>query len=83
MSELLKKVVHGKPHVHVGKNGVSQQVLKQIKELIEKKKIIKIKFLTFGEFESVQEAASFLQLKTNSRVVDIRGKSIVMQQNSF
>ena len=79
MNDSLKSIIHGKPQVHVGKNGLSPAVLKQIEILLEKKKIIKIRFLTIDNFESIDQAANFVVSKTKAKILDIRGKSVVLQ----
>jgi len=46
----LRGVAHGlNPLVHIGKNGLTDAVLKQIDEALEKHELIKIKFIDFKD----------------------------------
>ena len=45
INEKIKKAVHSKPLVRVGKNGVKKGLLEDIKRHVEKNKIVKVKVL--------------------------------------
>ncbi len=80
MKEILNQVIHGRVHVHIGKAGLTNGIINQIDNQYKKKRIIKIRFLSMENFESVKEAANTLANLTKSNVLDIRGKTVVLQK---
>lgn len=78
MKEIFKQVLHSKPSVHIGKAGITDAVIEQIQTHFKKRKIIKIKFLALEDSEEMKEAVEYLQEKTKSKVLDIRGRTCVI-----
>ncbi len=82
VKEILKQVLHNKPNIHIGKAGITDAVIVQIKQHYRNKKIIKIKFLSLGDYDNMNEAAKVLSIKSNSKILDIRGKTCVIMDLS-
>ena len=80
--EIFSQVLHGKPHIHVGKYGISDQVVKQVNNMFKNKQIIKIKFLNLNAFKNTREAASELSKLTSSKILDVRGKTCILFKNN-
>ena len=55
MKEILNQVLHGKPHVHIGKSGITDAVIDQISKHFRNKKIIKVRFLSMGDYTTMKE----------------------------
>jgi len=81
-SEDFKKALLSKPHVILGKNGITDQFITHIKNLIKKQKIIKIKVLKSALQESnIDEIANEVSNATDSFLLDVRGNKIILSQN--
>ncbi len=80
MNEIIRQVLHGKPHIHIGKFGISEAVIDQIKTQFNTKTIIKIKFLSIEGFPNIKIAVHYLANVSNSKVLDIRGKTCILQK---
>ena len=44
--KLLKKAKYKEPDLRIGKNGLSESIINEVKEQLEKKSLVKIKFLS-------------------------------------
>lgn len=78
MKEILNQVLHSKPHVHIGKSGLTDAVIDQISKQFRNRKIIKVRFLSMGEFNTMREATKVLSEKSNSKILDVRGNTCVI-----
>lgn len=78
MKEIIKQVVHGKVHLHIGKAGITRNLISQIDNMFKKRKVIKVKLLNLMEFENAKQAFLHLSDLTNSKLVDVRGKTGVI-----
>jgi RNA-binding protein len=77
--EEFKKVLLSSPHCILGKNGLTDEFIHHVENLLKKYKIIKIKALkSITKGGSVSNIASQLALLTNSQILDIRGKKIII-----
>lgn len=81
MKEILKQVIHGKPHVIIGKAGISENVIDEIGKQFRRKKVLKIKFLILDNL-TTKETSRQLAIKVNARVLDVRGKTCVLQRKA-
>lgn len=78
MKEIIKQVIHGKTHLHIGKAGITDEVLKQVDKLFNKKSVIKVRLLNLMDFKTVREAMIHFSKITNTELLDIRGKTGVI-----
>ena len=70
IKELKSKALELKPIIWIGKSGLTDNVVKEIKLLLKKKKLIKVKFLkTIVKEKNKKELFKELAKKTNSRIV--------------
>ena len=70
-----------KPTLNVGKGGVSEQVLEELKNQLKKQKIVKIKLLRSAfEEQPKKELANLLAEGVKGTVVDIRGHTVVIHR---
>ena len=69
-----------KTTIQIGKNGITQGTIEEIKTQLKKKKIVKIKFLKNADRESFKEKARSLAMKTNAELVEMRGFTIILRK---
>ncbi len=77
-----RKKIHEKPDVLIGKNGVTENLLNEIKNQLEKKKTIKIKALkTIAQTKKdFKEILQQIQESIQIEVLDIRGKTAIIRK---
>ena len=68
------------PIIRIGKNGLTENILTAINELLDNKELIKIKFIDFKE-EKVQVAQE-IALKTDSFLVRVIGNIAIFYKMS-
>jgi len=70
------------PTVAVGKKGVTDQVVSEIVKQLKNRKTIKIKLhgeTKLGRYEVARELAK----KTNARLVDVRGFTVILSRKKI
>lgn len=74
-----KSVLLSKPHCTLGKNGITSEFIDHVLKLLKRYKIIKIKILKSAVLKATPlMIANEVAEKTNSHVLDVRGKKIVL-----
>lgn len=80
--ELKLKSKELRPMVNVGKAGLTDEVVKQVKIVLQRKKLLKIKFLrTYVDTEkdkTTRILAKELAEKTNGLLIDVVGLIVVL-----
>ena len=67
--------------VRIGKAGITESVIEEIKKQIEKRKIIKVKFLpAHAKGKNKKEFAEELAEKTNTKIVGQTGFVVVLER---
>lgn len=79
MKELIDKVRHDPPKIRIGKKGITENIIKEIKSLLKIDKTIKIKCLHVIPKESIEAIAQNIVKLTNSNIIELRGKTIILQ----
>ena len=68
--------------VNVGKAGLSQQVVTQVKQVLHKKKLLKVKFLRSftdaNDGKTVRVLATELAEKVNAQLIDVVGLTVIL-----
>ncbi len=68
-----------KPIINIGKNGITDNVVEEIKKQVKANHLVKIKMLGSGVGnEDIKESAGKLAELTNTRLIDVRGNTIVL-----
>lgn len=68
-----------KPIINIGKNGITEAVVEEIKKQVKASRLIKIKMLkTSEEGEDIKVSAEKLAQKTNTTLIDVRGSTVVL-----
>lgn len=76
----IRKKLHEKPDIRIGKAGISEGVIQETKRLLKAKGIIKIKFLkNIAETkEDVKRLIEGLAEKTNAEIGKIIGRTAIL-----
>lgn len=68
-----------RPTIWIGKNGASEESLKEIEKQLEKKKMVKIKILKSAlEGDEAKEIASRIAEQTEASLVEVRGHTFML-----
>ncbi|MBB6454347.1 RNA-binding protein [Salirhabdus euzebyi] len=78
---LRSKAHHLKPIFQVGKAGVNDNLIQQVKEALEKRELIKVSILQ-NCFEDKDEVANGLATNAESELVQLIGHTIVLYKES-
>jgi len=78
----IKDIIHGKVNIQIGKNGINEGLIQQIRQQFKKNRYLKIRFLDLHYFENMEEAVNVLATKTDAKITDIRGKTCVLERKS-
>ncbi len=79
-----KKVLLSPPHATLGKKGITEEFILHVKHLLKKYKIIKIKMLkSIATKTNISGIADQLTNSTNSYLLDIRGKTIIISKKKI
>ncbi len=66
--------------VRIGKGGITDGVLNEIKEQLKKRKVVKIKFLKNAEREDMLSKAEKIASFTGGKIIDVRGFTITIEK---
>jgi len=80
MKRRIKRRLSGeKPTIRIGKNKVSQELLKEIEKQLEKKEMVKIKILQSAlDGDEAKETASRIAEQTGASLVEVRGHTFML-----
>ncbi len=69
--------------VQVGKSGITEGVLEEIREQIERRKVVKIKFMKNTDREDFRAKAEELTREVNADLVEIRGFTVTLKKRGY
>lgn len=80
MKRRIKRRLSGeKPTVWIGKNSVSQELLKEIEKQLEKREMVKIKILKSAlQGDKAKQIASRIAEQTEASLVEVRGHTFML-----
>jgi RNA-binding protein len=74
----LRGLAHNvKPAIIIGQKGITEPVIKEINETLNRHELIKIKFVDFKEKDQKNEFVSIIEEKTASHMVGLIGHTAV------
>ena len=76
--QLRSKAKALEPILRIGKNGLSDSVIEEIKLLLKKKKLVKIKFLKSSLSKNKKEFIKQIVEKTDSELIENVGNVVVL-----
>ncbi len=80
-SRKIKEVIQGKIHVNIGKQGITENVIREIKRRLKDEEAIKVRVLrSFKKISGreVEDIAEEVAKKVDAEVVDVRGNVFVI-----
>jgi len=78
-SRIKRRLGEERPTIWIGKNGASQESLKEIEKQLEKKQMVKIKILKSAlEEDEAKEIASRIAEQTEASLVEVRGHTFML-----
>ena len=81
-NKLKEKAKTLEPVIRIGKNGLTENTIKEIKKQLNKKKLIKVKLLrAFINDKDKKLVANKIAEETNSRIIDLVGFVIVLYKD--
>ncbi len=78
MNNTIDQIRHEPSKMRIGKKGITENIIHEIENVLKKDMVIKIKCLQVVPSESVKDIAKNISKLTNSRIVEIRGKTIIL-----
>ncbi len=82
MKELKKRARLLDPAARIGKNGLTEGTVEEIKRLLEKRKLIKVKFLSSAvKGKNKKELAKELAQRTGAELIDMVGFVAILYRN--
>jgi len=73
-----KKVASLKPAIQIGKEGISEGVIEELKRQLKEKNLVKVKFLRSAlEQTGREQLARELQERTGGDLIEVRGNTAV------
>lgn len=70
-----------KPTVHIGKEGLTENIITEIQDQIKKSRIIKIRILRSAKGSSSMDKKMFAEQiaeKSDTKILDVRGNVVVV-----
>jgi len=76
----IRKKLHEKPDILVGKNGITDSLVDEVKNQLKKKRILKVKFLrNIAQSKSdALKLAEELAMRTNAKIGKVIGKTAIL-----
>lgn len=81
IKQLKKEAHHLDPLFQIGKNGVNENFISQIDDVLEKRELIKISILQNSP-EDKDDLAEILSAQTDSEIVTVIGNTIILYRES-
>jgi len=80
--KLKEKAKTLEPVIRIGKNGLTESTIKEIKKQLNKKNLIKVKLLrAFISDKNKKDIAKEIAQKTNSQLIDLVGFVVVLYKD--
>ena len=78
MKDIINKVRLDPAKVRIGKNGITEGIIREVTNVLRKDKAVKIKCLKVIPTDVAKDIGNNLAKLTNSEVIDVRGKTIIL-----
>ncbi|WP_338603916.1 YhbY family RNA-binding protein [Sulfolobus tengchongensis] len=77
IKELIKRATARSADVRIGKQGVTEGILNEIKRRLQEHKVVKIK-IGIKEIENRREFAEKVAQLTNAKLIEVRGYTFIL-----
>jgi RNA-binding protein len=80
-NESLLQVQQGPIHAQIGKNGITEGVVEELKSLVKRHGIIKVSVLkALAELQSPSEIALEVERQTGFFLIEVRGRTFILSK---
>lgn len=74
-----REMAEEKPTIWIGKNGVTEEIIKEVSNQLEKNQMVKIRILkSILKSEDAEDLSRKLANKTESTLIEVRGHSFIL-----
>jgi RNA-binding protein len=80
LKRLIKEAKASHADVRIGKKGVTEEVVKEIKRRLDQHKVVKVKIGI--EVEDRREFARLIAEKANAKLIEIRGYTFILAKKN-
>jgi len=80
LKRLIKEAKASHADVRIGKKGVTEEVVKEIKRRLDKHRVVKVKIGI--EVEDRREFARLIAEKANAKLIEIRGYTFILAKKN-
>jgi RNA-binding protein len=81
MKNNIDRIRHEPPKIRIGKRGITEGIVSEVEAILRKDKAVKIKCLKLVPTEGIKAIAENIAKLTQSSIVEIRGKTFILEQN--
>ena len=81
MKTSVDKIRHEPAKLRIGKRGITEGIVSEVKAILKKDQLIKIKCLKIVPSEGIRAIAENIAELTNSKVIEVRGKTFILVRN--
>ena len=78
MKDLIDRIRHEPPKIRIGKNGITEGIIKEVNILLKRDQIVKIKCLQVIPNDATRAIAENIAKLSKSEIADIRGKTFIL-----
>ena len=75
--DLIRKGSELKPTVHIGKEGLTEGIVEEVRTQVKRSKLVKVRLLPNADLEK-EDTATELAERSGSVLVDVRGFTILL-----
>ncbi|MFW6013808.1 MAG: YhbY family RNA-binding protein [Nanoarchaeota archaeon] len=76
-AEIKKQAKNLKPLVRVGKSGLTNTLLEEIKKHLKKRRLVKVKFLKNSPYENIKDLAEEIANSAQCEIITVMGLTVV------
>lgn len=70
-----------KAGLNLGKGGITEEFILEVKRRLEKQKVLKIRILRSARGENKRELAERISREVEAKVTDVRGNTLVLERD--
>jgi len=80
--DIMREAAELRPTIHVGKDGITDELVEEVKQQLKKRKVVKVRLLD-SSGEVPKETAELVADRSNAILVDVRGSVAVMCEKRY
>ncbi len=80
MNDEISKIRQESAKIRIGKNGITENIVVEVENILKKNNLIKVKCLKVIPNENTRLIAENIAKLTKSKIVEIRGKTFILEK---